>query len=197
MAPFLHAGAESAAKIRTLFDHAHVLRSHSVILFKLKQRTTRTLHKAAAVAMIGLIPFALPAALAQGHAGHTMVTPADLKWGDVPSLPPGAKIAVIEGPMNEAKPFTVRLKFPANYEIPAHSHPAIERVTVLSGTFNMGAGDKLDKQQTMALSAGSLAIMQPGTNHFAWTNEETIVQLNGTGPWGVTYVNAADDPRKK
>ncbi len=50
----------------------------------------------------------------------------------------------------------------------------------------------------MALSPGSIMIMQPKTNHFAWTaGEEVIVQLNGTGPWGVTYVNPADDPRKK
>lgn len=150
-----------------------------------------------AAAIVVLAPFVMLEVSAQGHAGHTMVTPGDLKWADVPSLPPGAKIATIEGPMNEAKPFTIRLKFPANYAIPAHSHPATERVTVLSGTFNMGAGDKLDKKQTTALSASSVAIMQPGTNHFAWTNEETIVQLNGTGPWGITYVNAADDPRKK
>ena len=74
---------------------------------------------------------------------HLMVMPADLKWVDVPSLPPGAKIAVIEGPMNEALPFTVRLKLPADYKVPAHWHPAIEHVTVISGTFNMGIGDKL------------------------------------------------------
>ena len=131
------------------------------------------------------------------HGDHKMVLPSDLKWSDVPSLPPGAKIAVIEGPMSEPVPFTVRLKFPANYQIPAHSHPAIERVTVLTGTFHMGIGDKLDKQKTTPLSAGSIGIMQPKTSHFVWTQEEVVVQLNGTGPWGVTYVNPADDPRKK
>lgn len=131
------------------------------------------------------------------HAGHhKMVMPGDLTWADVPSLPPGAKIAVIEGPLNQAVPFTIRLRFPANYAIPAHSHPAIERVTVLSGTFHMGVGDKLDKTKTNPLSAGAIGIMQPGTNHFAWTAEETIVQLNGNGPWGINYVNPADDPRK-
>ena len=132
------------------------------------------------------------------HGGHQMVTPADLKWSDVPSLPPGAKIAVIEGPMNQAVPFTVRLKFPANYQIPAHSHPEVERVTVLSGTFHMGTGDKLDKKGSSAMKPGSLMIMQPKTNHFAWTGkDEVVVQLNGNGPWGVTYVDPADDPRKK
>src|SRR5262245_50253149 len=128
---------------------------------------------------------------------HRMITASDLKWEDVPSLPPGAKIAVIEGPMNEAVPFTIRLKFPANYNIPAHWHPAVERVTVLSGTFNMGVGDKLDPQKTMPLGPGDMMIMQPQTNHFAWTKEEVVVQLNGTGPWGITYINPADDPRKK
>jgi anti-sigma factor ChrR (cupin superfamily) len=128
---------------------------------------------------------------------HTMVTPGDLKWTDVPSLPAGAKIAVIEGPLNEATPFTFRLKFPPNYQIPAHWHPAIEHVTIISGTFNMGAGDKLDKSMTKALSAGAVAIMQPKTNHFAWTDHETIVQVHGVGPWGITYVNPSDDPRKK
>jgi len=49
----------------------------------------------------------------------------------------------------------------------------------------------------MSLSPGSMMIMQPKTNHFAWNKGEVVVQLNGTGPWGVTYVNPADDPRKK
>ena len=128
---------------------------------------------------------------------HRMITANDLKWADVPSLPPGAKIAVIEGPMTEAVPFTIRLKFPANYSIPAHSHPAVERVTVLSGTFHMGTGDKLDSEKGMPLGPGDMMIMQPKTNHYGWTKTETVVQLNGMGPWGVTYVNPADDPRKK
>ncbi|MBI5651869.1 MAG: cupin domain-containing protein [Chloroflexi bacterium] len=126
-----------------------------------------------------------------------MVMPNDVKWADVPSLPKGAKIAVIEGVLSEAVPFTVRIKFPADYKLPAHWHPAVERVTVLAGTFNIGMGDLLDTQKTTALESGSLIIMQPKTNHFAWTKEETIVQLNGTGPWGITYVNPADDPRKQ
>lgn len=153
----------------------------------------RRRHLIAAVALAA----AIPAASAQGHAGHTMLMPDDLKWTDVPSLPPGAKLAMVEGPLNEAKPFLFRLKLPANYQIPAHSHPAVERVTVLSGTFNLGMGDKFDKSATKPLPAGAIAIMQPGTTHFAWTDQETVVQLNGTGPWSVNYVNPADDPRKK
>ena len=129
--------------------------------------------------------------------GHRMIAPGDLKWIDVPSLPAGAKIAVIEGPMNEAVPFTIRLKFPANYRIPPHSHPAVERVTVLSGTFHLGAGDRFDPAQAQAIPAGGMVVMPAGMRHYAYTSGETVVQLHGTGPWGITYVNPADDPRNQ
>ena len=68
---------------------------------------------------------------------------------------------------------------------------------MISGTLNFGAGDKLDVTKTKPLSAGSVAVMPPKANHFGWTKEETIVQVHGVGPWGVTYVNPADDPMKK
>lgn len=137
-------------------------------------------------------------AWAQSPAGSYIVaTPSDLTWTDVGSLPPGAKIAVIEGPMNEAVPITARIKLPGNYMLPAHWHPGVERVTVLSGTFYYGMGDKLDVQNTRALGPGSVIVMPPKMNHFGWTREETVLQLNTLGPWGITYVNPADDPRPK
>lgn len=126
-----------------------------------------------------------------------IMIPKDLKWADVPSLPPGAKIVVIEGPLNEAVPFTIRLMFPPNYKVPAHWHPAIEHVTVISGTVNFGHGDKLDEKKTTALPLGGMAIMQPEVHHFLWTKEGAITQVHGMGPWGINYVNPADDPRKK
>ena len=136
-------------------------------------------------------------AWAQHHGPHNYVGAKDLKWAAVPSLPAGAQIAVLEGPMNQAAPFTVRLKFPAGYRIPPHTHPAIERVTVLSGTFHMGMGEKFDPKAAQAVRAGELMIMQPGTAHYAWAEGETVVQLHGMGPWGITYINPADDPRQR
>ena len=130
------------------------------------------------------------------HSGHVMFTPDGLQWTDTPALP-GAKVAVIEGPLTEAVPFTFRIKFPANYKVAPHWHPAIERVTVLSGTIHLGVGDTFDQAKAKALPAGSISIMEPKMNHFAWTSEETVVQLSGMGPWGITFVNPADDPRKK
>lgn len=116
---------------------------------------------------------------------------------EMPSLPPGAQVAIVEGPLNEAVPFTLRLKLPANYEIPAHWHPWIEHATVISGTLNMGTGDRLDRSKTKPLPAGSIAVIQPKTNHFSWTLDETIVQVHGIGPLVIHYVNPGDDPRKK
>ena len=136
----------------------------------------------------------VPVALA---ADYTMVAPKDLKWEDNPALPPGAKVAVIAGPLDQAAPFIVRLKFPANYKVPAHWHPAVEHVTVLSGSLHMGTGDKLDAKKTHVVPAGSVMIMPAKTNHFGWTKGATVVQVHGVGPWGITYVNPADDPRKK
>jgi quercetin dioxygenase-like cupin family protein len=133
----------------------------------------------------------------QHHASHVFVTPAQLQWqAGPPSLPPGASMAVVEGNPKQAGLFTMRIKLPANYRIPAHWHPADEHVTVISGMFNMGAGDVLDTTSGTALPAGSFALMPAQMHHFAWTSEETIIQLHGVGPWQINYINPADDPRR-
>ena len=147
--------------------------------------------------VVALTFFIMPPTWAGEQSPHVMFTPADLQWADIPSLPAGAKLAVIEGPITEAVPFTFRVKFPANFKVPPHWHPAVERVTVLSGTLNLGVGDTFDQAKTKALPAGSISIMEPKMHHFGWTGEETVVQLSGMGPWGITYINPADDPRKK
>ena len=125
-----------------------------------------------------------------------VVVPADLKWEDSKATP-GAKVAVIEGPPNEAVPFTFRVKLPADYKVSPHWHRALEHVTVLSGTYNFGTGDKFDKEKTKALLPGSTVIIQPKTNHFIWTSEETVIQVHGVGPQDLNFVDPADDPRKK
>jgi len=138
-----------------------------------------------------------PAARAQAQTDPLMVTPGELTWADAPAVAPGAKIAVIEGPLSKAVPFTFRLKLPANSKIAPHTHPAYERVTVLSGTFYFTAGETYDPAKTRPLGPGSVAIMPAGTPMFGYTKQETVIQLHGVGPWGLNYLNPADDPRKK
>jgi quercetin dioxygenase-like cupin family protein len=124
---------------------------------------------------------------------------ATLMWkAGPPSLPPGAEIAVLEGNPTEAGPFTFRLKFPPNYRIPPHSHHALEHITVLTGTLNVGMGDQATWSGGAALTEASYGVVPPGMTHYAWTGTDGVtIQLHSMGPWTITYVNPADDPRTK
>jgi quercetin dioxygenase-like cupin family protein len=153
-------------------------------------------HKLAAFSLALALLCLSSAGLAEPEA-HKMLPPDEVKWADVPSLPPGAKLAVLEGPLDKKTPIAFRIKLPANYKIPAHWHPTTEHVTVLSGSLNLGTGDKFDQNKTSPLPAGGFAIMPAKMHHFAWTKEETILQVHATGPWQVNYVNASDSPKTK
>lgn len=123
---------------------------------------------------------------------------SDLKWGPAPNvLPPGAQIAVVSGDPSKDALYVVRLKLPSNYELPAHNHPTSEYVTVITGDFHIGMGDKLDRQKGLALQAGGFAEASAKMNHYAWTSSETVIQIHGQGPFAITHVNPADDPSKK
>ncbi|MFN2511473.1 MAG: cupin domain-containing protein [Pyrinomonadaceae bacterium] len=122
---------------------------------------------------------------------------AETKWKDGPaSLPAGSKFAVLEGDPAKEGFFTMRLWLPDGFKIPAHWHPKVEHVTVISGTFNVGMGDKFDQAATRAMLAGAFGFWPADMKHFAWAKGDTVLQLHGTGPWMITYVNPADDPRK-
>ena len=124
-------------------------------------------------------------------------SPAEVKWKDGPgSLPAGAKFAVLEGDPSKEGPFVMRLWLPDGFRIPPHWHPKVERVTVVSGTFNLGMGEKFDQSATREMPAGTFGFWPAGMRHFAWAKGDTVLQLHGTGPWAINYVNPADDPRK-
>lgn len=127
--------------------------------------------------------------------GHIMGTPEELEWGPVGSMGEGAEIAVIEGNMGTAEPFTIRLRLEDGYEILPHIHPAYERVTVLSGTLHFAHGETFDREATQALPEGAYAIMSPGDPMFGYAEGKTTLQLHGEGPWGIEYIDPEDDPR--
>jgi quercetin dioxygenase-like cupin family protein len=127
-----------------------------------------------------------------------LFAPEKIKWQEgPPSLPKGAMIAVLEGDPTKEGPFVFRVKVPDGYRVPPHTHPKTERVTVLSGTFNIGMGDKFDEKATRAMVAGTYGYWPAGMKHFVWAKGETILQFHGTGPWTIEYLNPDDDPRKK
>lgn len=135
-----------------------------------------------------------PSASPSTPSSHAMFGPSDMQWGQGPL--PGTKAAVLEGDPKAGGPFTMRLMIPADTKLPPHFHPGVEHVTVISGTFHVGLGERFDPEQLKALPAGSFAVMQPRAPHFAQFKDDTVLQIHGLGPWGITYVNPADDPSK-
>jgi quercetin dioxygenase-like cupin family protein len=127
---------------------------------------------------------------------HVMATLGEAQWGPAPPmLPPGAQIAVLAGDPTKATAYTIRLRFPANYTIPAHSHPTNENVVVVSGDLFVGMGDAVSKSSAKALGLGGFGLLPANMNHFAFTKQETTIVLFGQGPVEFKYVNPADDPR--
>jgi quercetin dioxygenase-like cupin family protein len=134
-------------------------------------------------------------ASAQDH--HTTMQADDLKWSAPAAYAKGAQLAVVRGDPAKEGMYVVRLKVPAGFKIAPHTHPNDENVTVISGSFNIGTGDKLDESKGTQVKAGGYSFVMKGMTHYAWFTEDTILQLHGVGPQGVTYVNPVDDPRKQ
>lgn len=160
-----------------------------------KYMKTLLITAALAVALLNLAP--AQQQQSPGHLGKYAVHhPERISWQDRPaSLPPGAKSAVLEGDPAKEGFFTMRLWMPDGYKIPPHTHPKVEHITVISGTFNLGMGEKFDQNATEPMPAGTFGYWPAGMKHFVWAKGETVVQLHGIGPWQINYLNAADDPR--
>ena len=112
-------------------------------------------------------------------------------------LPPGASMALIEGSPSQPGPFTFRLKFPANYRIPPHWHPAEEGFVVLQGTFAMALGESWDEAKLKPNTQGAYVVMPKGVRHFAMARGETILELTGIGPFKTIWVKPPAAPAKK
>jgi quercetin dioxygenase-like cupin family protein len=136
-------------------------------------------------------------ALAQ-TAEQILVLPDAIAWKPgPPSIPPGAQIAVLRGDPAKPGPFTVRVRFPDGYRLPPHIHPSEERATVLQGTLVVGFGERWGEGERLAMPAGSYRVTPRGAPHYLEARGETIFQVEGIGPVAVSYIDPADDPRKK
>jgi len=123
---------------------------------------------------------------------------AALKWGPAPdAFPAGAKMAVEKGDPTKSGMFVVRLRLPAGYKIPPHSHPTDEHVRVISGELQVGMGDVVDASKTMKMAPGDTGMLKAKMRHFAIAPVATEISVRAEGPFAMAYVNPADDPRKK
>lgn len=144
-----------------------------------------------ALIAVTALALSLSAAFAQ-QPQHTLVNVNDIAWKEAPPALPGAQISVLYGDPTKDGVFVMRLKFPANYKIPAHTHPVDEIVTVISGEFNLGMGKEFKDADLKAYKVGALIAMEPGMQHFGLTREETVIQISTKGPWALNFVNAND-----
>lgn len=132
-----------------------------------------------------------------GHKKHVIITPESITWKANPNLPPGAQAAILSGdPTKTGGLYALRIKIPDGFKVPPHWHPVDENVTVIQGTLLIAVGEKFDPMHLEPVRAGSYMQMAKETRHFAQAKGETIVQLNGIGPFEINYVHPADDPRK-
>jgi len=149
---------------------------------------------------IGLLLLIAFSAIVTAQGSPMVVTSVgEAKFGPAPPmLPAGAQIAVLSGnPMGNGA-YAVRLRFPANYGIPAHSHPTDENVVVTSGAVTFGMGDKLSKtaKENKTLKVGGYFLAPTGMNHYATAGPAGAdIVLFGQGPVEFKYVNPADDTR--
>lgn len=143
---------------------------------------------------------ASPAAVSKSAPKHAApkpaAAPAELKWMDgPPGLPAGAQIAVVSGDPGKAGKFTIRLRMPVNYSVRPHWHPTDEKVTLISGKLAYGMSDQLDRAAATALDAGQSVTMKAKMNHWVFTGDGAELEITAMGPFKITYVNPADDPR--
>ena len=152
-----------------------------------------------ALAMLSFGTVAAVATIGQAHEPHHTIIEADqVQWGPAPpSLPPGAQAAALLGGPAKEGPFVIRLKFPAGFVVPPHRHSKDELVTVISGRFLISSGETMDRAAMKGLAPGSFVHLPAGMPHYAAANGETVVQINGMGPFDVVYIDPNDDPRKK
>jgi quercetin dioxygenase-like cupin family protein len=121
-----------------------------------------------------------------------MVTDAaKLTWMPAPGLPPGAQFAVLSGDPSKPGPFTMRLKFPAGYFIPTHSHPTDELITVISGKARMAFGEAGGEDAAEPMPPESFMALPGGYWHTLWIDADTVVEMHSTGPFATTLLHPA------
>lgn len=131
---------------------------------------------------------------AAGKKTATFTKADELKWGEAPpDLPKGGELAVLYGDPSKKGPFAIRLKAPDGYKIAPHWHTQDEQLTVLAGTLKLHMGDTWDSP-SHELDPGSFHFLPGKMRHAAEAKGETVVQINGMGPFDIHYVNPADNP---
>jgi len=149
-----------------------------------------------------VVAFALVAVLVGNSAARTgepdvtALTSEEMKWGPQGSLAlPGMEQATLVGNPAMAGPYTIRLKFPAGFKLAPHVHTDSREITILSGTWYTGYGERYDAAALKALPAGSFYTEPANIPHFVEVRVPVVIQVSGMGPSGRKFVNPADNQK--
>lgn len=154
------------------------------------------LRRAGAVAML-LVLGAPIRASAQDQGMVLVPGNAAVKWQPgFPTIPKWADLAVLYGdPSKVGEPFVLRVRFPADKVIAPHSHPTPESLTVVEGDIFHAMGETVDKSKGQELKQGGFVFLPAKTTHYLWTKQDTVLQINGVGPFQVLWTHPEDDPK--
>ena len=156
------------------------------------------MRKALMAVLLMMVAISVVALAADAKSQHVIVYPKQIKWGPPPPVfAQNAQFTVLAGDPSQPGLYAVRLRLPAGYKIMPHWHPTDEHVTVLTGEFGIGMGEKWDKAAIKTLPQGGYVLLPAEMRHYAGAMTDTTIQVDGMGPFQLTYVNPADDPSKK
>src|SRR6516162_2573964 len=111
------------------------------------------------------------------------VTPDALTWKENPAFPKGVQIATLVGDPTKAGDVVVlRIKFPPNFQMPPHTHPYSEVVTLISGPVGTSHGEKVEKNGEM-LKPGSMWVYPAKHAHYAENQGATGGSWGRGGSW--------------
>jgi quercetin dioxygenase-like cupin family protein len=156
-----------------------------------------TIRSAAGMALVALLIVLLPAQRAHAQVGgeHEARSADELEWNDftVPGFPPGLRYAVVHGDPAGDGPYTLRASLPDGYRIPAHIHGMDEHLTVISGIFEFGHGERWNEAQLRPHGPGDYLYIPADMPHFARANGAVVFQLHGIGPFTTTVLEPLAD----
>ena len=142
------------------------------------------------------LPVVASGLLADSKPEPVAMTPLEVKWESQGALATGGiEQARLVGDPSKPGPYTIRLRFPAGYKLAPHTHPDYREVTILSGTWYTGYGEKFDAAALKALPTGSFYTEPASLAHFVEVREPVIIQVSGTGPSGRAFVNPSNNPK--
>jgi quercetin dioxygenase-like cupin family protein len=142
-----------------------------------------------------LLASPLTGAVESPESGLTW-TPEQMIWEPNPRVA-GLGVAPIISNGKMPGYYVYRVKFPPGRVVQAHSHPDDRTYTVISGTWRIGWGEKYDESKLITLGPGSFYTEPAGVPHFVATPDgEAIVQVTGTGPTTIHYIDPAHAPKK-